>query len=324
MPIPPKELSVFDAEHLLPKNAKNVKELRDYLTAEQKDQVKAQFPKDVARLGEFRKVVGTALKVMINDSLPGAEDVMTREEPKTHEDKESGLSWTSGYLTRKGLGEAVPMTFLKGKDFNGTIVVWVHPSGVSSLSKAHKPIPAAQELLKQDCGILAIDAFGTGAFESAKLPTADKNYAGFTYGYNRTLLANRVHDILTAVAYARKQNGTKKVNLVGFDKAGPWVVLARGLCGDKVAKTAADMNQFRFQNILSMQDEMMQPGALKYGGLAALTALCAPAPLYLHNMQGVDSDGWIQAAYQAAGQADRLYQSAKKTPVDQVVTWLTQ
>src|SRR4051794_17886076 len=38
LPIPPKELSVFDAEHPLPKHNVDVKELRDYLTAEQKQQ----------------------------------------------------------------------------------------------------------------------------------------------------------------------------------------------------------------------------------------------------------------------------------------------
>src|SRR5437588_4237935 len=131
---------------------------------------------------------------------------MKAGESNTHEYKETCMSWTSGYLTRTGQGEAVPMTFLKGKEFNGSVVVWVHPAGLASLTKAHQPVPAAQELLKQGCAILAIDAFGTGAFEGAKLPAIDKNYAGFTFGYNRTLLANRVHDILTAVAYARKQD----------------------------------------------------------------------------------------------------------------------
>ncbi len=51
--------------------------------------------------------------------------------------------------------------------------------------------------------------------------------AGFTFGYNRSLLANRVHDILTAVAFVKGHEKTKTVDLLGIDKAGPWVLLAR-------------------------------------------------------------------------------------------------
>jgi hypothetical protein len=150
----------------------------------------------------------------------------------------------------------------------------------------------------------------------------DEGYPGYTFGYNRTLLANRVHDILTAVAAARDLYKVKSVELVGFGKAGPWVALAAPLCGDAVGKVAADMDQFRFENILSLYDEMLQPGALRYGGLPALTALNAPRPLYLHNTQGVDPDGWIAAAYRAAGKSNSLQQMSAKATNEQVVGWL--
>ena len=41
-----------------------------------------------------------------------------------------------------------------------------------------------------------------------------------------------------------------------------------------------------YEQVLSRKDDMMLPGALKYGGLTALTALCAPGELYLHNTRG--------------------------------------
>jgi dienelactone hydrolase len=400
-PIPPKELLVFDADHPLPKNAKNVKELRDYLTAQQKEQLKALFPDDPAKLKELRKVVGTALRAMVNDSLPSAQEVQQGKEVLTQEDSNGG-SWHSCHITRQGAGEAVPVKFIKSKEFNGSIVVWVHPDGIASLNKNGKLIPAAQDILKQGSAILVLDAFWTGELRdvvvqvkldnvklkarkltAAKVQAAltkaklggkqlgnlsyqfskqdaghlvqsfgntpvetddgkklevrdvatvvelpslpiDEGYAGFTFGYNRSLLANRVHDILTAVAYARKQDGVKKVHLVGFGEAGPWVVMARGLCGDAVAKTAVDMNQFRFQNILTMYDPMLQPGALKYGGTPAFAALCAPHPLYLYNTQGVDANGWIAAAYQSSGQGQAVRQETKKASMEDAVTWLLQ
>ena len=96
-------------------------------------------------------------------------------------------------------------------------------------------------------------------------------------------MAERVHDILTAVAYAKSNDKTKSIHLVGFEKAGPWVVLARGLCGDAVSRTAADVNGFRFEQVKEFDDEMMLPGALKYGGLPGLAAVIAPHELFLHN-----------------------------------------
>jgi hypothetical protein len=152
----------------------------------------------------------------------------------------------------------------------------------------------------------------------------NKGFAGFTFGYNRPLLAQRVHDILTAVAFARGHEQTKSVRLVGLEKAGPWVLLARGLCGTGVARTAADLDGFRFEKVRTTDDEMMLPGALKYGGLPALAALAAPGELYVHNHQGTGSGKWLTAVYQAAGAADKLHRSSEKVAAEKVVEWLVR
>src|SRR5262249_19798788 len=151
-----------------------------------------------------------------------------------------------------------------------------------------KLVPAARKIIDKKAAIFAPDLFVTGEFGDAKpQPVAKKweNYAGYYYGYNRPLLANRVHDILTAVAMAKGHEKVEKVHLIGFEKAGPWVLLARGLCGDAVARTGADFDDFRFEKVRAPYDEMMLPGAVKYGGLPALAALAAPGELYLHNHQ---------------------------------------
>src|SRR5207237_1063967 len=134
-------------------------------------------------------------------------------------------------------------------------------------------------LLPKDSGLEVSQAISTVLLSDAGPPVrvddvaqvmprdtlpVNEGYAGFTFGYNRPLLANRVHDILTAVACARSHEKTKKVDLVGFDAAGPWVLLARPLCGDTVARTAADVNGFRFDKVRRVADEMMLPGVLKY------------------------------------------------------------
>jgi hypothetical protein len=55
------------------------------------------------------------------------------------------------------------------------------------------------------------------------------NSAAYTFGYNRPLFAERVHDILTAISYFR---GDDKpwgvVDIVGLNGAGHWVAAACG------------------------------------------------------------------------------------------------
>jgi hypothetical protein len=318
-PVPPRELSVYDEQHPRPRDTVDAARLRQYLTATSDRQIEALRPKDARGLDEFRRVHGTALRVMIHDRLPPAGEVEAK--PVGDKEERDGVTWRRLLLGRKGQGEQVPAVGLRGRDFDGTVVVWVHPAGKASLVKDGKLVAAARQVLDRKAAILAPDVFGTGEFGEVK-SAVNAQYAGFTFGYNRPPLAQRVHDILTAVAYAGGHEKTKAVHLAGFEKAGPWVLLARGLCGGAVARTAADWDRFRFEKVRSTDDEMMLPGALKYGGLPALAALAAPAELYAHNHRGTGSGGWLKPVYQAAGAADRLQRSSEQTPPEKVVEWL--
>src|SRR5262249_3240982 len=151
-------------------------------------------------------------------------------------------------IGRKGSGEKVPAFGITTKDFNGSVVVWIHSEGKSSLFKDGKLVPAAKQILDDKAAILAIDVFQTGEAMPAKaLPAVNAGFAGYTFGYNRPLVAQRAHDILTAVAFAKTHDKTKAVHLVGFEKAGSWVLLARAAAGDAVARTAVDADKFRFE-----------------------------------------------------------------------------
>jgi len=258
------------------------------------------------------------LRAMITSSLPGKDEIEIRAQAKGP--PLADLHSAEWVISRKGQGEAVKVTLIGGKETSGTVVVWVHPRGADSLERGGKLVPAAEEIIRKKGQILAVNAFLTVDQNTA--PEVNKGFAGYTFGYNRPILSNRVHDILTAVGFARGVSGVKTIHLVGFENAGPWVVLARGLCGDAVARTAADLNGFRFEQILSMQDEMMLPGALKYGGLPVLSALCAPHELYLHNAKGTGSTRWLESAYQAAGKTDAVQRTEGKVAAEKAVGWM--
>ena len=89
-----------------------------------------------------------------------------------------------------------------------------------------------------------------------------------------------------------------------------------------MARTAADFDQFRFEKVQATTDEMMLPGALKYGGLPALASLCAWGELLVHNHQGTGSGHGLKAAYQAAAATEHLRMLPEKAAPEKAVEWL--
>lgn len=317
-PVPPKELSVYDEKHPRPKDAHDATALRRTMTERADKQLDALVPKDAKGAAEFQRIFGRALRVMMNDKLPPPTEVTQLGGQKENKD---GVIVVTRIISRKGAGETVRVQEIGGRDFAGPLVVWVHPDGLAGLWQDGKLTPAARKVIEQKAGIMAVEVLRTGATAAAERTPVNKNFAGFTFGYNRTLLAERVHDILTAVAFAKAQ-GAKTIHLVGEGSAGPWVALARGLCGDAVARTAADLNGFRFEQVKGYDDDMMMPGGLKYGGLLTLAGLAAPHELYLHNLEGAGSARFLEAAYQSAGAAKNLQRQEKKADASAVVGWL--
>jgi len=121
---------------------------------------------------------------------------------KTEKD---GLVAVEVVLSRKGQGERVKTQIVHAKNFDGTAVIWVHPDGIKSVWRDGKLVPAAQAVVDKGAGILAVEPFRTGdaANDRPNVKVASLAYAGYFYGYNRALVAERVHDILTAVAFVK-------------------------------------------------------------------------------------------------------------------------
>jgi len=89
-----------------------------------------------------------------------------------------------------------------------------------------------------------------------------------------------------------------------------------------VARTAADLIGFRFEQVKDANDVMMLPGGLKYGGLLTLAALAAPHEMLLHNTKGCGPASFLNAAYRSAGHADRLQLREEAMAPAAVVEWL--
>jgi dienelactone hydrolase len=319
-PIPPKELSVFDAEHPRPKDELGAAEVRQRMTAASEAQMAKLLPNDAGQLKKFRAVVGPALAAVVGDAeLP----VHVAPVGNSRHADLDGVTVQPANLSREHSTEQTPVAAVSGpKSSHDFLVVWVHPNGKASLFEKGKLHPAAKSLTDAGFTVLAPDPFGVG--ESA----ADKwgvnpVYAGFTYGYNRAPLANRVRDVLTTLGFAAGGN-PKALALVGWGAAGPVAVLAAALAGKAVAKVAADLNGFRFDDVTKTDDPMMLPGAVKYGGLGSFLALCAPTRVLVHNNKGTGIGRTAKAAYKAAGTPDALTVAGDKLDDAKVVEWLVK
>lgn len=319
-PIEPKDLAVFDDQHPRPADAVDAPTLKKYLIAEAQKQLDALRPTDAASLAKFREVIGTALRHMTSTQLPGAGETVTH---KVGTEKLGDISIEKLMLSRRNSPEQLPAVLLVPPNPNGkvTIVVIGGPSAKRLLVQRSGEIdPGASDLLKSGQMVLGVDVFLSGQLVSSN-PTTQPNIEFYT-GYNRSILANRVHDILTAIACMKAREGVSSVNLVGISKEGPWCLLAKALAGDAVAKTVVEADKFDFDQVTDFGTEYRLPGALRYGGLWTLAALAAPGDLLVYNVGGrAEATEPLQRAYNAAGAKDKLRIESDLNP-DQALQFL--
>ena len=275
-PVPPAELSVFDASRPRPSDELDAPALRRNL-AQASDEQMAALAREPAR---YREVVSTALQAMINDPFATSRVDVTGETAADARPA-TGVATQHLQLRRSGSPGSVAVTTLAPRTWkNGPIVIWTHPAGQSSVfgPDGATPVPAAQFLIDRGAMVVVPDVFLTGASSASapggRLPRVkdDERFPAFNYGYNRALLAERVRDLLTTVVFAKsRQPGV--IHLVAFDRAGVWALLSRALAGDTIARASIDLDRFDFAGIEDPFDPMMLPGAVKYGGIGGLLPL---------------------------------------------------
>ncbi len=322
VPLTREEATVFDATHPAPAKTVDaeVALLKALDTASQK-QISALTPHDAASLKEFRRVIGGALEVMIGRSLPGAGST---EFEKTAETPRDGFIEYTGTLKLKSHGEELPAVYLLPPNWNRQAVLWFDGDGKSKLFSAEgQPVTALAQLLKAGYAIASVDLYLTGDFTEDGKPVSQmpivknpREFAGYTLGYNHPLFAQRVHDVLTLTSSTKyHEQMPEKVHLVGVNGAGLFVAAACALAGSAVNSAAVDTAGFRFAAITDIRDVNLLPGAVKYGDVPAMLALCAPVKLGVAG-ETADSAAVIAATFKAASGSVKFLPSGAAAMVD--------
>ena len=191
---------------------------------------------------------------------------------------------------------------------------------MSKTGKSHlwdgsgKLISEAQQLLAEGCAVMAADLFMQGEFLATKKFSRTRRVknpreaAAYTFGYNDSVFARRVHDVLTLVAFVRGHEYTPdQVSLIGLGGAGHWVAAARAQARSAVDHAVIGLDGFRFSRVNELHHPDFLPGGAKYFDVVGMLAVAAP------------SSSWVSAARpQALAVASRCYRAAGKEQALQV------
>jgi dienelactone hydrolase len=332
VPLSVAEMTVWDDKHPRPPSGDDYeRSLAKTITADSERQIAALQPNDSSTFGKYREVVGGAVEVILGHSLG---DIGTPEFEKTLEQDRGDYIEFAGLIRNPLHGQELPVAFLLPKNWNKRAVLWIDESGKTGLYGSDgSPKPEIKKLLMSGTSVAGIDLFGQGEFLTAGQPPMKnrrvKNtraFAGYTYGYNHPLFAQRVHDVLALVSFAQtNEHKPDRVDLVGLNGAGPWVAAAGAIAGSAVDRLVVDTAGFRFKQLKNFDDAAFLPGVVKYGDLPALLALAAPRPLWLAGETG-DSSALVHKSYAAAGQAANLTEFAggEDNEAAEAVNWLVK
>jgi len=306
----PAALSVWDDEHPAPqaKGDEFERRLLAEWAAQSDEQIQSLWPTDANSLAEYRKVVGGAVETIIGRTMDSVGAVERTKVGKR--DYGSDLLFTD-LITLPDHREQLPVVsiFPREKAWSGRVVLWLTDKGKAGLFSSEGTLrPEVQQLLKNGDSIVTADLFAQGEFVNDELPT-DRNrvvknpreFAGYTYGYNHSLFAQRTHDVLSLIHWIRTDgHNVRQVLLVGTNGMGPVVAAAGAVCGDAVDAVTVQIDGFRFAHLSDYRDQNFISGIVKYGDIPALLALNAPKKLTVIGETGEQAPV-AERAYKAAG-----------------------
>lgn len=326
----PEENSVWNDEHPQPEGGDDYeRSLLKQLAAASDRQMADLVPHDAGSMQKYRDVVGGAFEAIVGRELPDYEDI---RRTKVDKQKRNGFLYFEDIVRLESAGQELPVVSLypTSVKWNGDVVIWIDGQGKLGLFTESGDVRnEVVRLLDGGASVVSADLFGQGEFVGSGEPlirqavvTNPREAAAYTYCYNDTLFVQRVHDVLTLIAWiAGDEHEPGRLNLIGTGGAGPIAAAARAVSGNSVARLAVDTQGFRFEDLTDYRHPDFLIGSVKYGDLPALLALSAPHPLWIGGESGT-TPPIVKAAYSATDAPQSVQSSGQQNAVDAAVAWL--
>jgi len=267
-PLTKEQLTVWDDKHPAPKAAdpEFERKLLKWFTEDADKQLQAGDP-SVRRQG---------IATILGRTYEQAGEVEWTLQDK--QDRGNHLEMT-GTLTNKTHTEQMNVTWLYPKQWNNRVVIWLDDKGRSGIANDD-----VKRLVAAGNAVVGVDLLFQGGepVKQTRIVANPREFAGYTFGYNHALFAQRVHDVLSVVTFLRKTQvgnhpNPKTVCLAAFGaQTGPIAVASLALASEHVDRAAVNTHGFRFGKVLDYRDPMFLPGGAKYRDLPGMLSLYDP------------------------------------------------
>ncbi|HOC01400.1 MAG TPA: acetylxylan esterase [Verrucomicrobiota bacterium] len=320
------ELTVWNDQHPKPEGGPEFeRNLLRWLT----EDAARQLAETAGSRDQFERVYGGGIDVVIGRGLKDVGEVVWESSAQADL---GACHQTTGQLRNLTHGEELPAIRLEPRQHKAGVVIWVSGSGKGGLyTSAGEVRSELRLLLEQGWTVLGLDLLFQGEFLADGRPATQtrrvknpREAAAYTFGYNHSLFAQRVHDVLTAIAYAKGQwGGTGRLVLAGLEGGGPWVAGACAQARGALDAVALDTEGLRFGKVLDLHSPDFLPGGALYGDLPGMIALGKPRRLWLAG-EGDRPPVLAKAAYDADGEAQAitLYSGAAAETSAEFSRWL--
>jgi hypothetical protein len=323
------QLTVFDREHPRPSGgvALEKKVLRHWEQQSQQ-QIDALISTRSNNTKRFQEIVGGGIDIVLGKSLPASEDVTYDQQQET---QKTGYLQMDGILSNAKNGSANSILFLYPDNWNKQVVLWLTDHGrFGLLDESGNPKSDVQTLLNEGCCVVGLDMLFQAEWLNENESDAHRTRsvanpreaAAYTFGYNYSLFARRVHDILTAVSFITNHDmQPTSVYLLALDETGPLAIAARAQAGFAIDRLAANTNGFRFANVTDLRSPDFLPGGARYHDLPGMLAVAAPQAIWITGEKVIPLI--VTQVYQVEKAADAVTINASSTVSQSAaITWL--
>lgn len=336
-PLSEAEAAIWNEEHPAPTETgvEHERKVLRWFDEQSTNWLAGLFPSSREKIAEYHRWVGAAWRVLFDQPLPEPDALSVETVREANQD---GVIILSRLVIDARRGAQIPILVLKRETAgtpvanasSGRVVIWSTQNGKeSAFTPAGDLSPEVLRLVEAGGEVVIPDLFGQGELEvegatedQQRLVNDDREYSAFTFGYNRTLVAERVADLLSVVASSLGTD-ERHVTLVGGQRTAPWVLPTAMIAGHRLTRVAVDTAGFRFADVPHFSHPDFVPGAVKYGDLPALMALRAPYSLRIVGEQGRQPEV-AAAAYASLEAAEEFSSVDAEILSPESIRWLLQ
>jgi dienelactone hydrolase len=332
-PLPPEQLSVYDATHPRPAGGP---EFEFQLLGQWDVDSRAQLDWSAATDADDQARLSAQLKVAFRAVLaaPSGEPQLEWEGVESLE----GLTRRRGWLRCGGWGFETPVIQLapvRPADRGPTrIAILLEPTGQATVDRdPPEASPLAAALIKRGLDIVQLDLVGQGNLGNPAQPNGGnqlvpngRRAAGYTFGYNQAQLARQATQLVRLVQVLRQQYPQANLSLVAGPSLAPAAAFAAAnLATSELDELAIELDGFRWETVSEFEHPAFLPGIVKYGGIAGcLAAEPQRRVLVLQRPEAVELLMASRAAA-LAGQPERLVSiqlGADEDSVERIASWM--